>query len=38
MEKVDLKNPDLVELEAFIARHGKERYRARQVFKWLYQK
>ncbi|HEX8960104.1 MAG TPA: 23S rRNA (adenine(2503)-C(2))-methyltransferase RlmN [Geobacteraceae bacterium] len=38
MEKVDLKNLDLVELEAFIARHGKERYRARQVFKWLYQK
>lgn len=38
MEKVDLKNFDLEELEAFIARHGKERYRARQIFKWLYQK
>ncbi len=38
MKKVDLKNLDLAELEAFIARHGKERYRARQIFKWLYQK
>lgn len=38
MEKVDLKNLDLEELEAFIARHGKEKYRARQIFKWLYQK
>ncbi len=38
MEKVDLKNFDLEELEAFIARHGKERYRAKQIFKWLYQK
>ena len=36
--KVDLKNLDLAELELFIARHGKERYRARQIFKWLYQK
>ena len=38
MEKTDLKNFDLVELEAYLAKHGKERYRARQVFKWLYQK
>ncbi|RQW78264.1 MAG: 23S rRNA (adenine(2503)-C(2))-methyltransferase RlmN [Geobacter sp.] len=38
MQKVDLKNLDLEELELFIARHGKERYRARQIFKWLYQK
>jgi 23S rRNA (adenine2503-C2)-methyltransferase len=38
VEKVDLKNFELFELEAFIARHGKERYRARQIFKWLYQK
>jgi 23S rRNA (adenine2503-C2)-methyltransferase len=38
MAKVDLKNYDLDELEAFIAGHGKERYRARQIFKWLYQK
>lgn len=38
MTKVDLKNYSLDELEAFIAGHGKERYRARQIFKWLYQK
>jgi 23S rRNA (adenine2503-C2)-methyltransferase len=38
VEKVDLKNFALEELEAFIARYGKERYRARQIFKWLYQK
>ena len=38
MGKVDLKNYDLEELEAFIAGSGKERYRARQIFKWLYQK
>jgi 23S rRNA (adenine2503-C2)-methyltransferase len=38
MAKVDLKNYSLEELEAFIAGHGKERYRARQIFKWLYQK
>ncbi len=38
MEKVDLKNYGLQELEAFIAGQGKERYRAKQIFKWLYQK
>ncbi len=38
MEKADLKNYNLEELEAFIAGRGKERYRARQIFKWLYQK
>jgi 23S rRNA (adenine2503-C2)-methyltransferase len=38
MAKVDLKNCSLEELEAFIAGRGKERYRARQIFKWLYQK
>ena len=38
MEPVDLKNLDLEGLELFIARHGKERFRARQVFKWIYQK
>jgi 23S rRNA (adenine2503-C2)-methyltransferase len=36
--KADLKNFDLEELENFIAGQGKERYRARQIFKWLYQK
>ncbi len=38
MAKADLKNYNLQELERFIAGHGKERYRARQIFKWLYQK
>jgi 23S rRNA (adenine2503-C2)-methyltransferase len=38
MAKADLKNFDLEQLEAFIAGQGKERYRARQIFKWLYQK
>jgi 23S rRNA (adenine2503-C2)-methyltransferase len=38
VEQVDLKNLDLEGLELFIARHGKERFRARQVFKWIYQK
>ncbi|RLB08275.1 MAG: 23S rRNA (adenine(2503)-C(2))-methyltransferase RlmN [Deltaproteobacteria bacterium] len=32
----DLKNLTLEELEAFIAGFGKERYRARQIMKWLY--
>ena len=38
MAKADLKNLSLDELESFIAGCGKERYRARQIFKWLYQK
>jgi 23S rRNA (adenine2503-C2)-methyltransferase len=38
MENTDLKNLTLEELESFIAGCGKERYRARQIFKWLYQK
>jgi 23S rRNA (adenine2503-C2)-methyltransferase len=38
MVKADLKNLSLDELESFIAGCGKERYRARQIFKWLYQK
>lgn len=38
VDKVDLKNYDLEELESFIAGSGKEKYRARQIFKWLYQK
>jgi 23S rRNA (adenine2503-C2)-methyltransferase len=38
MTKADLKNYSLQELEVFIAGQGKERYRARQIFKWLYQK
>jgi len=38
MEKVDIKNLPLHDLEAFISGQGKERYRAKQIFKWLYQK
>jgi 23S rRNA (adenine2503-C2)-methyltransferase len=38
MGKVDLKNYSLEELELFLAGQGKEKYRARQIFKWLYQK
>lgn len=38
MEKVDIKNLSLEELESFISGQGKERYRARQIFKWIYQK
>lgn len=37
MEKVDIKNFTLQELEAYIAGQGKERFRAKQIFKWLYQ-
>ncbi|WP_298440079.1 23S rRNA (adenine(2503)-C(2))-methyltransferase RlmN [Geobacter sp.] len=36
--KVDLKNLSLEELEQFLAGKGKQRYRARQIFKWMYQK
>ena len=38
MTKVDLKNFTLEELEAFILGYGKERFRAKQIFKWIYQK
>jgi 23S rRNA (adenine2503-C2)-methyltransferase len=38
MSRPDLKNYTLEELESFIAGCGKESYRARQIFKWLYQK
>jgi 23S rRNA (adenine2503-C2)-methyltransferase len=37
MEKIDLKNFTLQELEAYISGLGKERFRAKQIFKWLYQ-
>ena len=33
----DLKNMTLDETEIFISRLGKEKYRARQIIKWLYQ-
>ena len=35
---VDLKGMPLAELERFFAQWGKERYRARQVSRWLYNK
>lgn len=38
LEKVDLKNLSLLELEEFIASFGKERYRSIQILRWLYQK
>jgi 23S rRNA (adenine2503-C2)-methyltransferase len=38
MEKIDLKNFSLPELEQFLAGKGKERFRATQIFKWLYQR
>ena len=33
----DLKNMTLEEIATFISRQGKEKYRARQIVKWLYQ-
>ncbi len=36
--RTDLKGMTLAELEAFFARAGKERYRARQVSRWIYQR
>ena len=35
--KPNLKDMSLGELEAFISRFGKEKYRAKQIMKWLYQ-
>ncbi|OGU04591.1 MAG: 23S rRNA (adenine(2503)-C(2))-methyltransferase [Geobacteraceae bacterium GWC2_58_44] len=37
MEKTDIKNLTLPGLEAYISGMGKERFRAKQIFKWLYQ-
>ncbi len=37
MQKVDLKNFNLRELEQFLSGKGKERFRATQIFKWIYQ-
>jgi 23S rRNA (adenine2503-C2)-methyltransferase len=38
MEKTDIKNYSLEGLEEFLQGLGKEKYRAKQIFKWLYQK
>jgi 23S rRNA (adenine2503-C2)-methyltransferase len=37
MEKTDIKNFPLEALESYISGLGKERFRAKQIFKWLYQ-
>ncbi len=37
-KKRDLKGQSLEELETLIASSGKERYRAKQLFRWMYQK
>lgn len=37
-QKTDLRNFDLLDLQAFIKPLGKERFRATQLMKWLYQK
>jgi len=38
MNRTDLKGISLPELEEFLARWGKERYRARQLFRWIYRR
>lgn len=38
MEKIDLKNLSPQELEGLLSSFGKERYRAHQILRWLYQK
>ncbi|HMK75525.1 MAG TPA: 23S rRNA (adenine(2503)-C(2))-methyltransferase RlmN [Thermodesulfobacteriota bacterium] len=38
MEKIDLKNLSLPELNEFLKSFGKERYRSIQILRWLYQK
>lgn len=37
MTKIDIKNFNLAELEQFLSGKGKERFRATQIFKWIYQ-
>ncbi|NJD91290.1 MAG: 23S rRNA (adenine(2503)-C(2))-methyltransferase RlmN [Geobacter sp.] len=37
MTKTDLKNFNLRELEQFLSGKGKEKFRATQIFKWIYQ-
>jgi len=38
MPLADLKNMTLEEIEALVAEIGKEKYRARQIMKWIYQR
>lgn len=37
-DRPDLKNMTLPEMEGFLSGLGREKYRARQIFKWIYQK
>ena len=37
-DRTDLKGMTLPEMEAFFAAWGKERYRARQLFRWIYRR
>ena len=36
MPLANLKDMMLEEIEKLVAKHGKEKYRARQIFKWMY--
>lgn len=38
MERVNVKGLDLVELQMFVEEHGEKKYRAMQLFGWLYAK
>lgn len=38
MPLANLKDMTLEEIEELVAKHGKEKYRAKQIFKWIYQK
>lgn len=38
IERRDLKGLPLAELEEFLSGSGKQRYRARQIFRWIYQR
>ena len=38
MNKIDLKSLNREQLEGFLARMGKEKYRAKQILQWIYQR
>ena len=38
MNKIDLKSLNREQLEVFLARMGKEKYRAKQILQWIYQR
>jgi len=37
-EKIDLKSLNREELEAFLSSFGKEKYRTKQILRWIYQR